>query len=379
MDIARRFKYLIVSLIAFLVVGFYGLVTFNLSFMGPVANALKNFSMTDVYYQIQQSMGVADTCRFITLVDMTELYAREDLAAGLQDIMDYEPKAVGIDMVFEGLKPDTASDMWLKDIATNYPQITWAFKLLDWEPTDQEWKDAVHSFFAEEVEPKEGFVNMPRDLYEGVKRTTPVGWLLNGEMKTSWVNSVADTYAGQQIMPITVKEININFHHTEFPKLYPHEVIDHPELIKDHIVLYGPLKEETDMHYCPLGKVAGTELLAYAVKTIVTGTSLKYLPTWFTVIMSILIVAFTSWMIAKYGRWANSHINNDYWRTFMTSAIVTGFITFVWMAFLTYIGFVVFALFSYSVNFGWAFSGIAFRFTAENFYRVFFEPDHKKS
>jgi len=51
----------------------------------------------------------------------------------------------------------------------------------------------------------------------------------------------------------------------------------------------------------------------------------------------------------------------------------------VWMAFLTYIGFVVFALFSYSVNFGWAFSGIAFRFTAENFYRVFFEPDHKKS
>ena len=91
MKIARRFKYLIVSVIAFLVVGFYGLVTFNLSFMGPVANALKNFSMTDIYYQIQQSMGVADTCRFITIVDMTDLHNREFIASGLQDIMDYDP------------------------------------------------------------------------------------------------------------------------------------------------------------------------------------------------------------------------------------------------------------------------------------------------
>lgn len=379
MNIARRFKYLIVSVIAFLVVGFYYLVAFNLSFMGPVKNALNNFSMTDIYYQIQQSMGVADTCRFITIVDMTDLPNREYIAAGLQDIMDYDPRAVGIDIVFEGLKPDTASDMWLMDIAKNYPQITWSFKLMDFDPTEQDYKGEVHSFFAWEAAPKEGFTNMPRDLYEGVKRKTPVGRTLNGEMVTSWVNSVADTYAGEQVMPITVKDININFRHSEFPCLHASEVVDHPELIKDHIVLYGTMKEETDMHYCPLGKIAGVELLAYAVKTIVTGTNLKYFPWWFDVLMSLFLVAFTSWLIARYGRWANAHFKNDYLRTFMTSAIVTGFITFVWMAVLTYIGFVVFALFSYSLNFGWAFSGIAFRFTAENFYRVIFEPDHKKS
>ncbi len=370
-------KYIITSVIAFLVVGFYALVCFNLSFLGPVQRALNNFSMTDVYYQILQSTGAADTSSLITIVDMTDLPDRAAIASGLQDIVDAGPKAVGIDIVFEGLKPDTLSDEWLREIASTNDFITWSFKLLDYDGPTQQYTDEVHSFFAADIAGKEGYTNMPRDLYEGVKRKTPVGRMLNGRMVTSWVNSVADTYAGAPLMPITVSDININFRPQVFPTLHASEVIANPDLIKDRIVCYGTMKEETDMHYCPLGKIPGVELLAYAVNTVVQHSSVRLLPLWLTLLLSLVIVVLTEWMVVSYCRAVADRVDNDYWRTFMLSAIVVGFIKFLWMAILTYIGFMVFALWHVSVNLGWAFSAIAFLYTAEQFYKVVFEPDHK--
>ena len=44
----------------------------------------------------------------------------------------------------------------------------------------------------------------------------------------------------------------------------------------------------------------------------------------------------------------------------MTSLMVVGYIKFIWMAFLTWVGFLLYNLFSMNINLGWAFSGIAF-------------------
>ena len=145
MNFFRKFRYLVIALLAFLVVGFYAMVTFNLSFMGPIQRALKNFSMADIYTQILQSTGAPDTSRVITIVDMTDLMARSDLAQALEEIMAFEPKAVGVDIVFEGLKEDTASDRWLVDIAKTYDNIVWQAKLLDYSKVKKERTERIIS------------------------------------------------------------------------------------------------------------------------------------------------------------------------------------------------------------------------------------------
>ncbi|MBO6026001.1 MAG: CHASE2 domain-containing protein [Bacteroidaceae bacterium] len=375
MNFFRKFRYLVIALFAFLVVGFYAMVTFNLSFMGPIQRALKNFSMADIYTQILQSTGAPDTSRVITIVDMTDLMARSDLAQALEEIMAFEPKAVGVDIVFEGLKEDTASDRWLVDIAKTYDNIVWQAKLLDYQAEEQTYKDKVQSFFIEEAQPKEGFANMPRDLYEGLKRTVALGESLNGKTYTSFSLLVANTYAGTEVAKTQLKDININYRPTEFRTIHAFEVMEHPELIQDHIVLFGAMKDEHDMHYTTLGKIPGVEVLAYAVQTLINKNSIKELPTWLTWLISIFIVMITSWALTIYKNDQLRRRKSPFMRTFMTSLMVIGYIKFVWMAILTFIGFMLFNFFSISLNLGWAFSGIAFIATAEGFYKAIFEPE----
>lgn len=371
----RRIRYFIIACIAFLVVGFYAVVTFNLSFMGPIARALKNFSMTDIYTQILQSTGDPDTSQVITIVDMTELIERRDLAQALEDIMAYEPKAVGVDVVFEGLKPDSMSDRWLVDIASNYKNITWSCKFLDFNAVTQNYETEVHSFFTEEAHQMEGFTNMPRDLYEGLKRKVSIGGRAHNEMLPSFSLSVANNFADKEIMPLADKEIAINFKPSYFMTISAAEVVEHPELISNRIVLFGAMKEETDMHYTPLGKIPGVELLAYSIQTLINKDAVWNLPTWLTWVISFIIVMLTSWGLTKYKASQMRRRKSDFMKVFMTSLMVVGYIKFIWMAFLTWVGFMLYNLYSMNINLGWAFSGIAFLATAEGFYKVLFDRD----
>ena len=81
-----RFCVPIVAALAFVVLGIMAFFTFNLSFLNPIKKAVKEFSMTDLYYQILQETGSPATSPLITIVDMTELISRQDLAQALEKI-----------------------------------------------------------------------------------------------------------------------------------------------------------------------------------------------------------------------------------------------------------------------------------------------------
>jgi len=366
------YKYPLVTAIAFAVVGFYALVTFNLSFMGPVARALKSIQMADIYYQISQGTSEPDSSHLVTLVDMTEIIQRGELAEALEDIMAYNPKAVGVDMIFQGLKPDSLGDEMIRTVASSYDNITFSYELMDFDASTQKYQDVRRSFFATSTqEPLQGFTNMPRrDLYDDMKRVVPVGRNLNGEVVPSFITQVVNTYTGEETLKLSEENVNINFHPMSFPTIDAKEVVNHPELIEDRVVLFGAMKDAVDRHYTPLGKIPGVELLAYSVQTLVDQKQIRNLPQWLTWIISFLIPMFTHWWTQGWINYQKRKRKNAFARVFMTSLMVIGFLRFVWMALLTGIGYLLFNFYDLSINFGWAFSAICFLNTGQGFYDV---------
>ena len=53
--------------------GFYAALALNWAVFSPVAKAMDDYSFTDFYYGILDTMGERDTSNIVTIVDMTEL------------------------------------------------------------------------------------------------------------------------------------------------------------------------------------------------------------------------------------------------------------------------------------------------------------------
>ena len=359
----RWLRHIVVTILAFCIVGVLAMIAVNTSFLHPASWVVKEFSMTDVYYQILQETGEPDENDSIIIADMSDLYSRRDLALALQQIEECKPKIVGVDVVFEGLKEDTIGDEMIAEVASEYDNIVFSYRLLDYENDSIGFATAVHSFFADDMEVNEGFTNMQRELYGGMKRTLSLKRRCMGKDMTSFILKVAqvDTkvYKGD--------DVSINFTPTEFTVVQPDSILSHPELIKGKTVLFGAMKDETDMHYTPLGKMAGTELIAYAVQTLQDQSETKVMPRWLLAVVSFLLVFLTEVGYVNYGTWAKARKRNVV-RFVLSSSFTKSILVFLWLAFLGWAAFIVFFKIHVSVNLGWALSAMAFLSLARNFY-----------
>ena len=363
-----RFCVPIVAALAFVVLGIMAFFTFNLSFLNPIKKAVKEFSMTDLYYQILQETGNPNTSPLITIVDMTELISRQDLAQALEDIESCRPKVVGVDMVFEGRKEDAAGDSMITAVAAHNENIIWSMKLYDYVDDELEHMTDVRSFFTEDVEVKEGVTNMERQLYGGVKRMISLGWRLHGETKPSFIVSMANEYAGRQVAETSSTNVEINFTPTSFTVMPADSVLLHPELIADRIVLFGAMNEEVDMHYTPLGKIAGIQLLAYGIQTLLKQNDIVEIKGFWFWVVTFVLVAITYWLRKQRKEWVEARPRASQ-RLLLGFPIVGSIIAFLWMALLMWVAFVLFCGYEISFNLGLTFSAIAFLGTAESSYK----------
>ena len=83
----------------------------------------------------------------------------------------------------------------------------------------------------------------------------------------------------------------------------PDSVYEYRHLIEDRIVLYGAMTEEADMHYTPMGKIAGVKLLAYAIETLLKHNEIKEVPMWVTWLLNFLLMVMTILVFDYYDRW----------------------------------------------------------------------------
>ena len=98
-------------------------------------------------------------------------------------------------------------------------------------------------------------------------------------------------------------------------------------------------------------------------------TNIKSAPWWITAIVSFLVVIFTKYLFDWCDRYAKSR-KNRFLRIGLKTALVMGILKFLWMAFVMYIGFILFARYNYSINLAWALSASAFTGPAGDLYKV---------
>lgn len=365
----RRFfrRHLSVTFLSICISSLFALVAIFAKPLDPVKRAIQDFSFTDIYYEIQRESGVPDTSRIVTIVDMTRLTNRTDIATLIADVEAHNPKVVGLDICFDNEGEDYEGNDSLISVASHYRNIVFSLKMLDWENDSIGWTKSIHSFFHEITPLVEGTTNMPRALYDNMKRKVPVCELYEGKPIPSFVTQISNIYAGQDIVGKRTEDVKINFSPIVFRVLSPEEVHRHPELIEDQIVLIGAMYEETDRHWTPVGKIAGVELLAYGIHSIIYSNEVKDMPFVLLCIMSLLVI-FLVEVIQHWYLQTMAASNMIFVRHILGSTYVMSILTFMFSSILLGLSFLIFNLYGLSFNLAWALSVITFLGTSRSMY-----------
>ena len=80
--------------------------------------------MSDLYYHILWSGNEPEQNDLITLVDVTDLHKRGDIAHTIEQVNQQEPKVLGIDIIFEGVKEDSLGNDSLMNALAMRPSET---------------------------------------------------------------------------------------------------------------------------------------------------------------------------------------------------------------------------------------------------------------
>lgn len=360
-------RHVCVTFLAVAIVGIFAFVTVTAKPLDPLKKTIEEFSFTDIYYQIR-SEGNPDSSRAITIVDITNVIERADIAQTLVDIEKHHPKVIGVDCLFESIGEDLEGNEAVIDVAGKYKNIVFAEAMTDWENDSVGWANAKHSFFAELVDIKEGTINYKRTLYDSMKRTAAISETYQGKQVPSFVTQLANLYADSAIVSVSRSEdININFSKTYFHVLQPHDIAAHPELIEDHIVLFGAMNSVNDLHWTPLGRIPGVELQAYAVQSIILSKEIHDIQFVPFCIISLFIIFFVQVLQSLYIK-RTSASGNLFIKHVVGSTYILNILTFLFTSVFIGISFFVFARYNISINLGWALSAIAFLETSRDLY-----------
>lgn len=358
----------IISLTAFGIVGLYALLALNISLFNPISKAIGDYSIDDFYYQILASTATPDTSTMVTIVDMSQVTDRGRIATIFQEVERQHPKVIGVDIVFEGLKENHQADMQIAMTSLDMKNTYFSYKLIDDSFRNGNYHETIHSFFAHDITPpiNEGFTNMPRNLYGGIKRKLSLGRMVNGKLEPSLVKQVADYYSEKELRPLTNEDIRINYSPTVFPVVPYDSIAKYRHLLEDRIVLIGAIHEESDMHYTPVGKIAGVKLLGYAIETLIKGSSTKSLSLWLTAILSFIVVLFAKYVLDVYDGFTKRR--SPLLSILLSFILIKGLVRFFLMAFIVWVAFILFCKYNISFNTVYALSAMAFLLASDNIY-----------
>lgn len=363
--------YLLASAIALGIVAVYLLFALNLAIFNPLLQVLKEYSITDFYYQVIGTKAERDTSRIVSIVDMTELTDRRDIAYALSEVLEQHPKVVGVDILFNGLKPENPEgDSLIAAIAASDTSMVFALQYFDDSFDGKQFSRVKQSFFADSIPNlKEGLVNMQVDKINGMRRKISLAKTVKGKLRPSMIKQLSDEYAEQEIMPLKDKEININWSPIYFRVIPYDSIADYGEYLADRIVLFGSIRDERDTHYTPQGNIPGIKLLAYGVESMVKQTTITVTPWWVDIILSIIIVMLTKYLFDIAERYVRNH-KNRFARIGLKATLTMGFLRFACIAIVMYVGFILFAKFNISINIALAVAAIPFIGPAEDLYKV---------
>ena len=331
-------SHVIVAILLLLMVKMLAEVTSKLSFFDPVQRAIASFSISDIYYQIQDEESKKIESPFITIVDVSKLYDRGRIAEVIHDINSCQPAVIGFDVIFEGMKGDTLGSQLLAEAISDIESPIAAFKLCEKDDMGN-FTNAIHSFFSETAPMEEGYINLQAVSPEGVIREMGTWNILNGDTVFSLPYLMAHQLSPSVVYNQLPKRQRIDYTPTKFP-VVPYDSVLHYRdlLIKDRIVLLGTVNDVEDMHYSPLGRTAGSIIQAYTIQTLIEHHHIYEVSLVWNIMITFLVLVFTGIVQQEisYRAKRSKHIIIQF---LFQSDLIKNVMNFIWMAILMWINF----------------------------------------
>jgi CHASE2 domain-containing sensor protein len=282
--------HVIVALMAMSVIGIIMLITFNVAFLNPVEQMIGNLKFTDLYTKVKNFHSVPDTSRFVTIVDMSDLYNRGDIADLLATIARQEPRAIGVDLLMEGERDDVEGNIKLLNTVDSLrSMLVMATKLTEYDASSATFAATSRSYVSEMLDSlNEGFVNLEDDMQHAIIRECRSGMRMADRPGLLPSLPAATLMRFGIDVPLRNQPVLVDFALQHFPVVRYDSVAQHPELIKGRMVLVGACHEESDTHLTPLGKIAGVELHAYAVHTLMNHRQVTDAPLWLNLLAAFI-------------------------------------------------------------------------------------------
>lgn len=282
--------HVVVALMAMSVVGLLTLATFNIAFLSPVEQMIDNLKFTDLYTRVRNFHSQPDSSQFVTIVDMTDVYSRGQLAMLIDDIAQQGPRAIGVDVVFEGERDDIVGNQMLEQsVAAHRPLLVMATKLTGYDAKARAFSSQSRSYLTDHVDSiSEAFVNLEGDMQHTVIRDYRSGMALSGQPQL--VPSLPAALLQRFGINVSLRDkpMLINFANTIFPVVAWDSVAAHRQLIANRIVLLGAHRQESDMHITPMGKMSGVELHAYTTQTLMNQRHTADAPLWLNLLATFV-------------------------------------------------------------------------------------------
>lgn len=362
----------IVIILAFLFTGVLAYVSINVDFLNPIERAFSNYSLSDMYYQIDRQGDAPKPSELITIVDMTDYYYRGDLAEILMEINNMDPLAVGVDIIFEGVRDDAIGNELLQDaVLALGSKAVFTLKLKDYDAEKEQFTSFTSSFFTDSITIQQGYANLPDNMEARTIRDYTVIQQLNDSTVLSFPYMVA--YLIDDEIPLTDKILHIDYSNATFPVVKASEIDEHEDLITGHIVMVGTMHEEQDMHLSPIGKMAGLEMQTYTLKTILGRKVITDLPNWLNYLLAFIICYLVELSMYALGMFCGEYGNKTIVAFLDKSGLLTTICVLIWLIGVNWIGYIVFKNYGVYIDIVLILALIAMLIAAREIYEAFIQ------
>ena len=326
------FDYIGICVIVFLLVYILVIASLNLSIFNPLKQALDDFKMTDLYFELMQSNKDKELNNDIVLVDVTKLTNRNAIAKAINDVNSCSPKVLMIDLIFERVSHDPTEDtLLINAIESGKEREILSAKLTDYNPKNKSFSNVTKSFFHEFIDVEWAYSNVDQKRPGGSIRQYSLSQKLNDSIFFSMAYAAACAY--KDIQP-EIKDVSqrLIVYDDTLLTISSEKILENKKLLKDKLVILGTLEEEADMHITPIGKLSGVKILAYSAITFMNHKEIRSMSKFTSLLLAFVICLFCAWI---------GHKIRKKYTTFSTYIIRIFLFVFaailVWIAFMSFI------------------------------------------
>lgn len=287
----------------------------SLPALSPLERAT-DIEMSDIYNEVANRRATAYLNKDIVIVSIDGC-SREQIASVIDAVSWFEPRAIGLDVMFA--YPSDDDESLLSSISSCDNMVLPCHVIYDSE--QQAFTEQVGSFFYPDLETKRlGVVNLAINSTHNVVRQFKPTFHVDGihyDNFSAAIARIADEEKYHKLLDRENELENISYPSIYFEEYAANELIDEngfpilafKENIHNRIVLIGGTHDLTDMHMVPIdAQMPGLYIHAFALHTILTSSyisSLGEVSEWLLAFFFCYIFSVLNMFIKQDSRWNN--------------------------------------------------------------------------